>query len=188
MPRTREQFSEMKDERLNSILGAALPLFSLYGKKVSVDAISNKAKCSHGIVYHYFKNSEEIYQKLLKSSTYVELLNRFSKVTEGSSYEKIEEIMSILLDVSEAKFKNVCYLNIIIKNRDKNSLFFQLARLVKEGQNSGKIIAGEPEDVVNTVFFVFKGIYLSFLEEKHPDIKVPSLENIMQLIRKPILF
>mgnify|MGYP003320911074 CR=1 FL=1 len=188
MPRTREQFSEMKDERLNSILGAALPLFSMYGKKVSIDAISAKAKCSHGIVYHYFKNSEEIYEKLLNSSTFVELNNRFANITEGSSYEKIEEIMSVLLDVSEAKFENVCYLNIIIKNEDKNSLFATLVKLVKEGQNSGKIIAGEPAEVVNTVFFVFKGIYLSFLQEKHPNIKVPSLENVMQLIRKPVLF
>ena len=188
MPRTREQFSEMKDERLNSILGAALPLFSLYGKKVSIDAISNKAKCSHGIVYHYFKNSDEIYEKLLKSSTYVELNNRLFGIKEGSSYEKIEEIISVLLDVSEQKFENVCYLNMIIKNTDKNSLFLVLSRLIKEGQNSGKIIAGEPEEVVNTLFFVFKGIYLSFLQEKHPSVKVPSLENVMQLIRKPILF
>lgn len=188
MPRTREQFSEMKDERLNSILSAALPLFSLYGKKVSIDTISNKAKCSHGIVYHYFKNTNEIYEKLLSSSTYVELNNRLLNINEGSSYEKIEEIVSVLLDVSETKFDNVCYLNIIIKNNDKNSVFSLLTKLVKEGQNSGKIIAGEPEEVVNTLFFVFKGIYLSFLQEKHPEIKVPSLENVMQLIRKPILF
>lgn len=188
MPRTREQFSEMKDERLNSILEAALPLFSLYGKKVSIDAISNKAKCSHGIVYHYFKNSEEIFKKLLTSSTYVELNKRLFNVNEGSSYEKIEEIISVLLDVSETKFENVCYLNLIIKNEEKNSLFSLLAKLVKEGQNSGKIIAGEPDQVVNTLFFVFKGIYLSFLQEKHPNIKVPSLENVMQLIRKPLLF
>lgn len=186
MPRTREQFSEMKDERLNSILSAALPLFSLNGKKVSIDAISNKAKCSHGIVYHYFKNSDEIYEKLLKSSTYVELYNRLFGVLEGSSYEKIEEIISVLLDVSEAKFENVCYLNIIIKNEDKNSLKNVLAKLIKEGQNSNKIIAGDPLEVVNTLFFVFKGIYLSFLQEKHPVIKVPSLENVMQLIRKPL--
>ena len=188
MPRTREQFSEMKDERLASILNAALPLFSLRGKKVSIDAIADKAKCSHGIVYHYFKNSDEIYNKLLTSSTYVELNNRLFLQPSGSSYEKIEDIISVLLDVSEAKFENVCYLNIIIKNEDKNSLFSVLSKLVKEGQNSGKIIAGEPADVVNTLFFVFKGIYLSFLQEKHPVIKVPSLENVMQLIRKPISF
>ena len=188
MPRTREQFSEMKDERLNSILKAALPLFSLYGKKVSIDAVANKAKCSHGIVYHYFKNSEEIYEKLLTSSTFVELNNRLINVKEGSSYEKIEEIISILLDVSESKIENICYLNIIIKNEEKNSLFSELSKLIKEGQNSGKIIAGEPNQVVNTLFFVLTGIYLSFLQEKHPVVKVPSLENVMQLIRKPILF
>ena len=71
MPRTREQFSEMKDERRAAILNAALPLFSL-GQKVTIDMIADKAKCSHGIVYHYYTNTNQILEKLLKSSTYVE--------------------------------------------------------------------------------------------------------------------
>ena len=72
MPRTREQFSEMKEERRTAILNAALPLFSL-GKKVTIDMIAEKAKCSHGIVYHYYKNTDQVLEKLLKSPTYVEL-------------------------------------------------------------------------------------------------------------------
>ena len=115
MPRTREQFSEMKDERRNSILKAALPLFSL-SQKVSIDAICEKAKCSHGIVYHYFRNTDQILEKLLKSSTYVELQDKLFNKPEGSSYEKIEQIIAILLDVSIKKMENVCYLNMIIKD------------------------------------------------------------------------
>lgn len=188
MPRTREQFLEMKDERISAIYNAALPLFSLYGTKVSIDAICKKAKCSHGIVYHYFKNTDEIYEKLLKTPTYVELNNSLLNPIEGSSYEKIEHIVSILVNVSEKKIDVVSYLNIIIKTEGKNSLSAVLTKLIKEGQYSRKIIAGEPAEVVNTLFFLFKGIYLSFLQEKHPVIKVPSLENVMQMIRKPISF
>lgn len=187
MPRTREQFSEMKDERRSSILKAALPLFSL-NKKVSIDAICEKAKCSHGIVYHYYRNTDQILETLLKSSTYVEIKHRLFENPEGSSYEKIEEIVSILLDVSEKQIENVCYLNMLIKDRDKGSLFFHLGKLIREAQASESIVAGDPNQLVDSVFFLVKGIYLTFLLEKHPAIKVPSLETVMQLLRKPTNF
>lgn len=187
MPRTREQFSEMKDERKASILKAALPLFSL-NKKVSIDAICEKAKCSHGIVYHYYRNTDQIFDTLLKSSLYVELKHSLFDALEGSSYEKIEQIIAILLNVSEKQIETVCYLNILTKDKDKASLYYQLVKLVKEAQTSGAVVAGDPIQLVDSVFLLLKGIYLTFLLEKHPDIKVPSLETVMQLLRKPTAF
>ena len=186
MPRTREQFTEMKDERRTAILNAALPLFSL-GQKVTADSIAKKAKCSHGIVYHYFKNTDQILEKLLKSSTYVKLRERLFH-EEGSSYEKIEQIINVLLDVSQTKFENACYLNMIIRERDKSSLYSLLTKLVKEGQASGTIIGGDSSQLVDSIFLLLKGLYLTFLLEKHPDVKVPSNETVMQLLRKPTNF
>ena len=186
MPRTREQFSEMKEERRTAILNAALPLFSL-GKKVTIDMIAEKAKCSHGIVYHYYKNTDQVLEKLLKSPTYVELRQNLFN-TEGSNYEKIEQIISLLLDVSKEKFKNVCYFNMIIRENDKTSLRFLLTKLIRDGQTANTIIGGDPNQLVDAVFLMLKGTYLTFLIEKHPDIKVPSCETVMQLLRKPTNF
>ena len=187
MPRTREQFAEMKDERRTSILKAALPLFAL-NKKVSIDAICEKAKCSHGIVYHYFKNTDQIFEKLLKNPVYIELKDDLFNKADGSSYERIEHIISVLLDVSNSKIENVCYLNMIINDREKGSLFTILVKLLLDGQAAGTIVAGEPSELVESLFLLLKGIYLTFLLEKHPKIKVPSYETVMQLFRKPTDF
>ena len=187
MPRTREQFNEMKDDRKSSILKAALPLFSLYNK-VSIDSICERAKCSHGIIYHYYRNSDQVLQTLLKSDTYLELKAKLFNPTEGSSYEKIEDIMSVLLDVSLKQFENVCYLNMFIKSREKESLFVYLSKLIKDAQASGLVIAGDPAQLVESVFFLLKGLYHTFLLEKHPDVRVPSVETVMQLLRKPTSF
>ena len=186
MPRTKEQFRAMKEEREAVILKTALPLFSL-GQKVTVDLIVEKAKCSHGIVYHYFKNTDQILEKLLKKPIYTELKQKLFNV-EGSSYEKISQIISVLLDVSKEKFENVCYLNMIIKEKDKTSLRVFLTKLIRDGQISGTIIGGDPSQLVDSVFLLLKGTYLTFLLEKHPDIKVPSVETVMQLLRKPTSF
>ena len=177
----------MKDERRASILKAALPLFSL-SQKVSIDAISDKAKCSHGIVYHYFRNTDQILDTLLKSPTYTELNNRLFNPPSGSNYEKIEYIIGIMLDISIKKMDYVCYLNMLIKPREKGSLFMVLCKLVKDGQSAGKIIGGEPAQLVDSVFLLLKGLYLTFLLEKHPNVKVPSIETVMQLLRKPVIF
>ena len=186
MPRTREQFAAMKNERMSAILSTALPLFSL-GQKVTVDLITDKAKCSHGIFYHYFKNTDEILDALLKSPTYVELRKSLFSA-EGSNYEKIEQILSIMLDVSKENFEKVCYLNLIIKEREKTSLYVLLTKLIKEGQTAGSIIGGDPSQLVDSVFLLLKGLYLTFLLEKRPDIKAPSVETVMQLLRKPTTF
>ena len=187
MPRTREQFTEMKDERKASILKAALPLFSI-NKKVSIDAICEKAKCSHGIIYHYYRNTDQILDTLLKSEVYQNLNFELFNRNEGSSYEQIEHIIRILLDVSKKTIENVCYLNMIIKGKEKGSLHLRLSKLIKEAQLSGYVVAGEPSALADSVFLLLKGLYLTFLLEKHPDIKVPSVETVMQLIRKPTNF
>lgn len=187
MPRTREQFSEMKDERKASLLDAALPIFAT-SEKVSIDAICEKAKCSHGIVYHYFKNTQQILETLLKSSTNVELRKKLFVFDGGSSYEKIQQIVSVLLDVSSKKLNIVSYLNMLIKERSKDSLYNLLSKLIRDGQAAGTIIGGEPNELTDSVFLLMKGLYLSFLLEKHPDVKVPSLETVMQLLRKPSSF
>ena len=187
MPRTREQFSEMKDERKASILDAALPLFAT-SEKVSIDSICDKAKCSHGIVYHYFKNTQQILETLLKSSTYVELKQKLFVFDGGSSYEKIEQVVSILLNVSPKKLDVVSYLNMLIKERGKDSLYNLLSKLIRDGQVAGAIVGGEPSELVDSLFLLLKGLYLSLLLEKHPDVKVPSSETVMQLLRKPTNF
>lgn len=187
MPRTREQFAEMKDERRESILSAALPLFSL-NEKVSIDAICEKAKCSHGIIYHYFKNTDQILEKLLKSPVFSELNSEIFGDFNGSSYEKIEQIISVMLDISNKTIDKISYLNMMIKNREKDSVFALLVKLVKSAQASRTIVGGDPSQLIETIFLLLKGLYLSFLLEKHPIIKVPSVETVMQLIRKPNSF
>ena len=127
-------------------------------------------------------------EKLLKNPVYLDLNDRLFSNNGGSSYERIENILEVMLDVSQSKFENVCYLNMIIKNNEKTSLRFLLAKLVKDGQASGTIIGGEPASLVDSVFLLLKGVYLTFLLEKRPEIRVPSVETVMQLLRKPSNF
>jgi AcrR family transcriptional regulator len=60
-PRSPKQFAEIREERKQQILDAALHVFaedSYHG--ASMAAVAKKAKVSKGLIYNYFKSKEEI--------------------------------------------------------------------------------------------------------------------------------
>ena len=66
MPRTNEQNELIRNERIESLKISALYLFASKGyDATTLDEIANDAGCSHGLIYHYFKNKQEIYRFIL---------------------------------------------------------------------------------------------------------------------------
>ncbi len=183
MPRTTEQFKKMKEERRDSIIESSLVLYSLYGEKITIDQISDRAKCSHGIIYHYFKNTDEIIAKLLSSNYFLELKKSLIKTyTNIRSDNAIKSIVLILLNLKE--MKEIAYGNIIISERGKKSLYNTLCDLVNRGQKEGVITGGNSSDIVETFFFTLKGIYLNSLLKKTVDNFRPSFDNVYEIFRK----
>ena len=123
MPRTNDVNKQIKDERKQTILSAALPLFALYGDKVSVDMICEKAKCSHGLLYHYFRDTDNVLFNIKKLDSYVDTKTLLVDVIDNQS--PIDSIYQILQHTNDAldKAKNdkVSLLYLIINEDEKNS-------------------------------------------------------------------
>ena len=186
MPRTPLQFQQMKDERKLSILEASLPLFSLDRNKVSVDKICAAAKCSHGLVYHYFKDTDAIFDELKKSLTYKKILMKLDyKTNDKYAIECIRYFVNVFVDIAKSKSNNeIAFANIILSDDDKNSFNNELVKLVARGQKEGDVTGGDPKDIAFCFVNLLKGIYLQFLTQKHPNAYVPSVDNIMQIFNK----
>ena len=185
MPRTPLQFKRMKDERKLSILEASLPLFALYGDKVSVDMISSAAKCSHGLVYHYFKNTDEIYLELLNSLTYQNLKEKVFINFKGMyAFEALKHITITLVNEIKSSDQNVAFIILMINDSSKESLFNIVTSLVKRGQKENDVTGGETKDIANAFLFIFKGMGLQYLLNKHN--KIPDLDPdvLVELFRK----
>lgn len=68
MPRTAEQFKEIRTDRKKAILDAALHVFSEQGyHNTSIIEVSKKAGISKGLIYNYFDSKEELLDILLGS-------------------------------------------------------------------------------------------------------------------------
>lgn len=106
MPRTPEQFQEIRSDRKKAILDAALHVFSEQGyHNASISQISKEARVSKGLMYNYFENKEELLKILISSllDKEVESMNRLlkNKITE----ETMIEFMSLTTNVLKSKPK-----------------------------------------------------------------------------------
>jgi len=66
MPRTKEQFEEIRKSSRQKILDAALEVFANQGyHSATVDAIAKTAGISKGLMYNYFKSKDEVLNELM---------------------------------------------------------------------------------------------------------------------------
>ena len=186
MPRTNDVNKQIKDERKHSILTVAMPLFALYGSKVSVDMICEKAKCSHGLLYHYFRDTDNVLFNIKKIDSYIDTKALLLEVVENHS--PIDSIYQILQHtnnaLNNAKNEKVSLLYLIINDDEKNSFKSTLINHVKNGQNFNQIVAGKPENIVSVYINQLNGVLLKKLLQKSYKLEIPPVDNLMQIFIK----
>jgi AcrR family transcriptional regulator len=99
MPRSKQQFQEMREKTRENILNSALKLFAEKGfNGTSINDIAKAANISKGLAYNYFESKqkiiEAIFEELMKEGEkFIEIMN-----TVDDPYEKLRIII-------EATFK-----------------------------------------------------------------------------------
>ena len=157
MPRTASQFKEMKDKRVASIFEAALPLFIEFGvEKITVDKICQKAKCSHGLVYHYFKDTDAIYEALTKLDKYIEIKNALlGDIKNKLSMVVLTNFVDVLINAASDKESSM-FAHFIINEEGKGSFQEALVKILKQGQKEGEVLGGKPEELADFFIYFFK--------------------------------
>lgn len=83
MPRTEEQFKELRENKKQKILDASLSLFAEKGySATSINMIAKKAGISKGLIYNYFESKEELITTILNSGI-DEVLSVFDTNNDG---------------------------------------------------------------------------------------------------------
>lgn len=66
MPRTQEQFNEIREIKRQLIMDSALEIFAQKGfSAASINMIAKKAKISKGLIYNYFNSKEELISSII---------------------------------------------------------------------------------------------------------------------------
>jgi len=97
MPRSKQQFEEIRNKSRQQILDAALKLFSEKGfDKTSVSDIAREAGVSKGLAYNYFESKQKLAEAIFEMT--IELGKEMEAVVDGieDPYEKL----AVFIDLS----------------------------------------------------------------------------------------
>lgn len=171
MPRSKEQFEEMRTKKKELILSAALTCFASNGfHNTSIADISAEAGISTGLMYNYFESKEE----LLKS-IYVQGLELiFEPITGLKKPLSTKQLVGFLKHVFSQVESNPAYWRtylIVISQpeilRDYHTYIHQTAEqgmlpLIQYFSDQG---ASDPLTEVRFLFSVIDGICLNYLAD-----------------------
>lgn len=105
MPRTPEQFQEIREGKRQLILDAALELFANNGyHRTSISAIAKSAGIAKGLLYNYFKSKEQLVIELMKSG-FLDLMPNFDP-DPGKIITK-EELKFYIIEVMKTTAEKV---------------------------------------------------------------------------------
>ena len=189
MPRTAAANQRIRDEQRARILAGARRVFSRRGPAATMAEVAAAAGVSQGLAYRYFAGKDELFRALLedsiRSSQGPPIVDR-----PGTPGERLHALVTALV-VSRREHPELFQLlhhvvgsettpADLLELVQERSREFQatLRRLVVEGQATGEVAAGDPDQLVTAVTACIHGL-------SQPDVlggAFPDPEIVMRLL------
>ena len=107
MPRTPEQYEEIRNEKKRVIMNAALDLFANEGfHSTSISKIAEKANISKGLMYNYFDSKEDLLTEIIDAGFH-EIIDLFDQNKDGILTD--EEFIYFINTMFDVLHKNIAY-------------------------------------------------------------------------------
>lgn len=156
--------SPARREKREAILEAAIEVFARCGyHRARVSDIAREAGIAYGLVYHYFKNKEEILSTIFEErwSTFLEALEAVER-RDVPAREKLVSVAALILNAYRLRPAWVKVLVLEIQRSSRfaepgqlravGALFQGVARILRAGQQSGELRRDLDPDIACTVF------------------------------------
>ncbi len=196
MPRSKQDFAAQSEERLNTILNAALTKFALDGyDNVSIDDITHEAKCSHGLFYHYFSSKEDLFHSLMQK-----IIEDWHSYCSDINFE--DKPVFVLRDLTDHylsyingsdKHAYILYLLLTHRlkssspprpskcNKKKKTSWHIVIELIVKGQEEGVFENEDPEEMCRAYFACLEGLAYNriCLKNKYKPVSPNVLVNMV---------
>ncbi|WP_342534551.1 TetR/AcrR family transcriptional regulator [Lysinibacillus sp. FSL K6-0057] len=198
MPRTEIQNLELREQRREEILNAALKVFSRRGMVATkISDIAKEAHLSHGLVYHYFKSKEEIFTLLVKraAESSGQIIER-AHLQDGTALKKLTWMTEqILHSLSEGQ-QILLFLIMIqastsdavpeevkqfLTSEEFKSPVSSLIPLIVEGQQCKEIVQENPIKLAVSYYSFIQGFAINKLQ--WTQCPIPEAELIMKIFK-----
>ncbi|ACX68323.1 TetR/AcrR family transcriptional regulator [Paenibacillus sp. FSL H8-0457] len=193
-PLNEEQLHQIRDERKEQIMRAAIKVFSkrgIFGTKMSM--IAGEAGVSHGLLYHYFKSKDELFITLVQWSM-DEARHALSDIYDvpGTPLEKITLLTSMILQeddnshfmlIQQARTSDGVpeEAKRIIESYSIHAFVDQLMPLFEAGQQAGEIAAGDLRELAACYLSVLSGL-MTLKSQEDPSYTPPRAELLLRML------
>ena len=205
MPKTREQYKEIKDERRECIIRSCTSLFSYHDyQSVSVDAITKASNCSHGLFYHYFNDIEDLFHTLMEEiiipyihevlpqckddKPAIESLNYFFNEVVNGIKDKNTDIacMYFLLLNLHLQKNDLPKPKRMLNNmpHKEKRIYTVIKELIEKGQTEGNIIDEEPDKLTVAVLSMIDGLAFNRINLGYHKFICPSGDTLTKMLIK----
>lgn len=173
MPRQSTENQRIRDERHEHILRSAAHVFARKGLiATTISDIAAEANVSHGLTYHYFASKEEIFRQLIaRAMQGTENLLRKAHTHEGTITERLHWLINEMLEGAKDSADDLLIVQHAMISEaippDVRELILYgppivlklLSDLLREGQITGEIIAGDPDQLALLLLSCIQGIF-----------------------------
>lgn len=199
MPRTKDQFQEIKENRRSEILKAALPLFSLQGyDAVKIDDITKACGCSHGLFYHYFVSKEDLFQTMMDESKAVgKRCYPRTWLLDNGPEKAVVHFVNNILNLLKNDEENCYYMYLYLtmdyqktlpkpKNKDKNHKYFPdlLLEIIKQGQIEHTFNEENPHELIHVFLSLLRGLFYERLQSGKKLFHCPNKRLLLRVLLK----
>ncbi len=197
MPRTEEANQRIREEQRAKILDAAMQVFGKKGWAATMAEIAAAVDVSYGLIYRYFSNKEAIFRALVEHLLQVGS-DGIQHILEmpGSPGERLRFMITYVVEArrKHPEFFQLFYQVIsdetISKDfRERIGRQGQMAQetlrqLIVEGQATGEVAEGDPDQLVIVIMSCFDGLSRWSLHNPEQIKKhFPDAEIIMRLLK-----
>ncbi|MGD0780328.1 MAG: TetR/AcrR family transcriptional regulator [Dehalococcoidales bacterium] len=185
MPRTKEAFKQIRDERKEQILNISAKVFATKGlASTKIEDMAEAAGVSQGLLYRYFTDKEDVFIALLERAVSGAIQRAQNSISQaGTPLEKLRRLTEQFL---QGMSEEPIYYQIFSQAmallgrthetiRKLETLVKILHELITEGQSAGEVAKRDPDQLVllylSCLYGLAAGIgfYSPMLKEHFPD-------------------
>lgn len=192
-PMNEEQLQNIRDERKEQIMAAALKIFArrgIIGTKLSMIAV--EAGISQGLLYHYFASKDELFVMLIQQAIQ-ESNDSIKKIYQlpGSPLEKLRTLSQIdqegqlyFLLIHQARTSDGVpeqAKQLIAQHSMDSYVIDILEPLFIEGQEKNEFASGDPRKLISAYFTVLTALMTLNIHEDEA-YQMPDADLLLRMV------